>query len=1208
MLGPSSLRSQHPTKPIIKTYGGRHRRQQNNGNSSTQLSSQGWDKKTSDELGFGTDITPPTRQFNWDRLEKDRKARLERQAREQQRLAQSEDETAFLAHDVDLEALLYSDHEDMDEEIVQKMNNERVFQTSRNGASTMLKGEYVPSTQGSDDEDTWNLYSQTRTLSRPGPSFSVQQQQLPQQHLPVRTRGHKSIATTSAHVFDSDPEFEMPRRLNTTTTGTLSASRHLLTNRNSIGSSSRVSFSLPKTESANPNRLSIGQQRKVAFQEKPFFEHEEDEEENEDGDEVLFRTPSFDILKKLRELPPTKIPEPRANPFGFRPLSSTTDSKSSPSPLYKGESQSLFRGLESKTPSPIPLSTIDLFDNPFMSSESPTTKRTMEILRKREQQLKDIQTSNQVAAMKDSEECNKIEMDGADQISTKYNGVTKSSSELEQNPTHRRKRPPGSRETTPEQCNFDGEEFIDVALGKRISNIEITPQRLLAKQRRTISHETNSPIRSSRTQRHFISETAFDNVMEEPPTRPLKLFLDRDIPKDEFEDDIDDLFTRSRADRLSPTSTDTMSVSPDKRSTGSGPSRLLWPPSDHKGNYRSRRDEHEDDTSPFKVGSTKDTTQERQSTRPKTSYSRTDWLRSPSPQRNLRSSTAHSQDSAQFLPVRKTSPEQHLQQQVQQRPIRSLRRPQAVLVSNSKKSVFKPTVTDLLSICDQQFFEQFHNQKSVESLDADRTGKKRSKDIMDFEKVLPKSMTSSLTKIGEASYSEVYTVDLPIRQYEQRIKDTILQSPGQILDIFESSRLNTYVKESVEEYLYQQDKLAAGGGRSTKLVMKVLPFYDEQQDPPPAGISSPMKGSRRNKTRSKTVAPETESLALEDIYREVTVSTQIMQGWKGFIGSFGALVVRGKYPKAFLSAWDRFRKSNGTESYRPDYYTSSQLYCIILLPYGGIDLEHCSLKNWRQAWTVLTQVAASLESKEQAPFWFEHRDLHWGNILVKSTQQNQIAFPKRHLPQQPASKSSALFSSARSGDESQLSRSIPTYGIVVQMIDFTLARVQGDKGNLIYMDLEKDQDLFKGQGDYQFDIYRKMRRQIGKDWTVSCPRTNLFWLHYIADKLLSEKGLETPKPNPYSMPSKDALGLYTTNTNTTGTMTSTKRNPITSLLPSKSPTGPDPRSQDEQLEEWCYERVLAISEMNLDRLDPSGQTPSGMVLDQLFFEQPSWLL
>src|SRR5690554_5888884 len=49
-----------------------------------------------------------------------------------------------------------------------------------------------------------------------------------------------------------------------------------------------------------------------------------------------------------------------------------------------------------------------------------------------------------------------------------------------------------------------------------------------------------------------------------------------------------------------------------------------------------------------------------------------------------------------------------------------------------------------------------------------------------------------------------------------------------------------------------------------------------------------------------------------------------------------------------------------------------------------------------------------------------------------------------------------------------------------------------DKGSLIYMDMEKDQDLFQGQGDYQFEIYRKMRKLIGKDWAASCPHTNVF--------------------------------------------------------------------------------------------------------------------
>lgn len=116
-------------------------------------------------------------------------------------------------------------------------------------------------------------------------------------------------------------------------------------------------------------------------------------------------------------------------------------------------------------------------------------------------------------------------------------------------------------------------------------------------------------------------------------------------------------------------------------------------------------------------------------------------------------------------------------------------------------------------------------------------------------------------------------------------------------------------------------------------------------------------------------------------------------------------------------------------------YTKDQLYCIILLPYGGIDLEHCPISNWQQAWSVLAQIAASLESKEQAPFWFEHRDLHWGNILVKGTQQEQISFARRD------NRHRLDPTENKEGDDD--CRPIPTFGILVQIIDFTLARMQG---------------------------------------------------------------------------------------------------------------------------------------------------------------------
>lgn len=136
------------------------------------------------------------------------------------------------------------------------------------------------------------------------------------------------------------------------------------------------------------------------------------------------------------------------------------------------------------------------------------------------------------------------------------------------------------------------------------------------------------------------------------------------------------------------------------------------------------------------------------------------------------------------------------------------------------------------------------------------------------------------------------------------------------------------------------------------------------------------------------------------------------------------------------------------------------------------------------------------------------------------------------------------------------------------------------------MDLEKDQDLFRGQGDYQFEIYRKMRKQIGKDWAASCPRTNLYWLHYIADKLVNEKELDVPSSYPSSS-SREKIAVL-------------KR--PSSFSSSNGYGAVHGSDDDEKLEAWCYSRVLAVLKMYPDRLDPSGQTPSGTVLDLLLHD------
>lgn len=84
---------------------------------------------------------------------------------------------------------------------------------------------------------------------------------------------------------------------------------------------------------------------------------------------------------------------------------------------------------------------------------------------------------------------------------------------------------------------------------------------------------------------------------------------------------------------------------------------------------------------------------------------------------------------------------------------------------------------------------------------------------------------------------------------------------------------------------------------------------------------------------------------------------------------------------------------------------------------------------------------------------FEHRDLHWGNILINKCDRSKKITYFLH------------------GSKIE----IPSHGVEVTIIDFTLSRITCD-GVCIYNDLAQDEDIFKAEGDYQFEIYRLMRK------------------------------------------------------------------------------------------------------------------------------------
>ncbi|XP_071431451.1 serine/threonine-protein kinase haspin [Pithys albifrons albifrons] len=200
----------------------------------------------------------------------------------------------------------------------------------------------------------------------------------------------------------------------------------------------------------------------------------------------------------------------------------------------------------------------------------------------------------------------------------------------------------------------------------------------------------------------------------------------------------------------------------------------------------------------------------------------------------------------------------------------------------------------------------------------------------------------------------------------------------------------------------------------------------------------------------------------------------------GFISLYSVHCVQGAYPKHLLKAWDKYHKEIGSDNNRPDSFGNEQLFMILEFEFGGRDLScmRRSFSSVTQARSILHQVTASLAVAEQE-LHFEHRDLHWGNVLVKTTNEKAIHY---------------MLSGA--------THTIPTEGIQVNIIDYTLSRLEKD-GLTVFCDLTTEEELFQGTGDYQFDIYRQMKAENSNNWTGYYPHSNVLWLHYLADKLLN---------------------------------------------------------------------------------------------------------
>lgn len=203
-----------------------------------------------------------------------------------------------------------------------------------------------------------------------------------------------------------------------------------------------------------------------------------------------------------------------------------------------------------------------------------------------------------------------------------------------------------------------------------------------------------------------------------------------------------------------------------------------------------------------------------------------------------------------------------------------------------------------------------------------------------------------------------------------------------------------------------------------------------------------------------------------------------------FIQTLNLRVCQGPYDAALIRAWEQWDTKHRSENDHPKELAENQCYVVFVQEHGGQDLESFVLLNFDEARSLLVQVTLALAVAEAA-FQFEHRDLHWGNILLSR-------------------KGSATLEFTLEGRKIY----VRTFGLVISIIDFTLSRINTGE-DILFLDLSSDPGFFEGsKGDKQFDTYRRMKEVTEECWEGSFPKTNVLWLQYLVDILLLKKSYD----------------------------------------------------------------------------------------------------
>ncbi|KAF7180438.1 hypothetical protein CNMCM7691_009607 [Aspergillus felis] len=265
--------------------------------------------------------------------------------------------------------------------------------------------------------------------------------------------------------------------------------------------------------------------------------------------------------------------------------------------------------------------------------------------------------------------------------------------------------------------------------------------------------------------------------------------------------------------------------------------------------------------------------------------------------------------------------------------------------------------------------------------------------------------------------------------------------------------------------------------------------------------------------------------SIEEIVSEVKM-LKYLDPIPGFARFREIHVVQGRFPDSFQAAWDHYKKTKD-DCMNPNpsskrAYPDTQLWAIVEMDDAGCELEKFSWSSIFQIYDIFWGVAMALaRAEEYASFELKHRDLHLGNVCIKTTRSDGCMAPPSDIEIMRQSWTSGFGLST----------------LETTIIDYSLSRAElrasDDSDEIVDIassDLDKKQ-IFDAIGRDEDEIllrdtYRHMRAEVYTGnpvdtettpdipgiWAEYAPRTNLIWLLFILKNLLKNRKSEPSQP------------------------------------------------------------------------------------------------